>query len=62
MASLEAVHTVKDVTVNYRKNETILFFVFKKFRTFLFYPKNQWLTKVKLNFKEALYIWAQKSL
>ena len=44
---------VKDIIVIYSKNETI--FYFNQFETFFFcILKNQYLTQVFLNFKEAL--------
>ena len=46
---------VKDVTVIYRIHETIL--ILRVRNDFIPYPKNQSLTKIVLDFKEALYFW-----
>ena len=49
------VKDVKDVTVIYRIHETILISVVRN--DFIPYPKNQSLTKIVLDLKEALYFW-----
>ena len=45
---------VKDIIVIYK----IKYFDFNKFETLLSHPKNQYLTEVFLNLKEALQFWA----
>ena len=46
------VHMVLNVDVIYRIHETILILI--SFRCCFWYPKNQYLSKVDLNFKAAL--------
>ena len=43
---------VKDIIVIFRKNETILILI--SLKRYFSHPENQYLTKVLLNFKEAL--------
>ena len=43
---------VKDIIVIFRKSETILILI--SFKSYFSHPENQYLTKVFLNFKEAL--------
>ena len=48
---------VKDIIVNCRINETILVLI--SLKRYFSHPENQYLAKVFLNFKEALYFRAQ---
>ena len=47
-----AVHMVKDAIVIYRMHQTFLILI--SWKRFISYPEIQYLSKVVLNFKEAL--------
>ena len=57
MARLGVVHMAKVVIVIYRIHETILILI--NFKRSFSIPKNQYITKVVLNFREALSFWAK---
>ena len=58
--SAQYIKMVKDVNVIYRIHETIL--ILRSLKRYFSHPKNQYLTKVVLNFTEALYFWALVNL